>query len=169
MSNNKIKKNINVSIQSRKYSNAINTILQNWEEDGSNVSTEVCESILLANKVANSPTLLSVMKLYDLTEQILYLNGVDDTEQKLEDVLSLLIKVNGEGLTDIINSSFKNTTKNKKKESNNSLLRGEEKNIKNNKEDDTIAVSSDEDLLNDIEDIDEDEDYEIPSDLLFND
>lgn len=170
---NKIKKNINVSIQARKYFSPINNILQNWEEDGLNVSTEVCESILLAEKIANSPTLLSVMKLYDLTEQILYLNGVDNTEQKLEDVLSLLIKVNGEGLTDIINSSFQNTNKNKKKEHNNiettECSTQNIKETKTKKEDDTIAVCAEEDAFSNIEYIEDDGEYSIPSDILFND
>lgn len=97
----KEKKNINVSIQSKKYSKAINNILNDWENNGMNVSTEVCESILLANKIASSPTLLSVIKMYELTDQILSLNKFDNNEKTLEDIISLLIKINGEGLTNI--------------------------------------------------------------------
>lgn len=97
----KSKKNINVSIQSKKYSQPINNILNDWDNNGLNVSTEVCESILLANKIASSPTLLSVIKMYELTDQILSLNKFDNNEKTLEDIISLLIKINGEGLTNI--------------------------------------------------------------------
>lgn len=104
-----IKKNINVSIQAKKYHSKINEILNNWESDGLNFSTEVCESILLANKIASSPTLLSVMKIYDLTDQIFSLNKFDNNGKTLEDILSLLIQVNGEGLTNILCNNSKNT------------------------------------------------------------
>lgn len=178
---NKIKKNINVSIQSKKYFSPINNILQDWEEDGLNISTEVCESILLAEKVANSPTLLSVMKLYDLTEQILYLNGIQDSEQKLEDVLSLLISVNGDGLTDIINSSFDKTNKSQRKKNLNKSVKEQHPTENKSRSSNELIPNKVEYIKDDSEYVDvydkddtENEDdngneYMIPSDIFFND
>lgn len=100
----KVRKNINVSIQSKKYTEPINSILNVWEGDGLNISTEVCDSILLADKIAQSPTLLSVMKIYALLEEILELNGAN--EDSLEEALSKLIIVKGSELTKVLCNKF---------------------------------------------------------------
>lgn len=103
-----IRRNINVSVQSSQYSTEVNKIIDSWEHLGLSISTQACESIILAQKVASSPTLLSVMKLYDLISQILCLNPAGNNDKNLEEIISSVIKINGNGLTDIINNQFSN-------------------------------------------------------------
>lgn len=183
----KIRKNINVSIQSKKYNEPINDVLTNWEDEGLNISTEVCNSILLANKIANSPTLLNVMNIYDLAEKILNLYQVDEVENSLEDILSKLINVNGSELTEVINATFNgdyNTPKKTSKPKQSKKLQRtdevadeddiEEKTVskaKDNHIEDSLAVASDEDNGGNEPtnfEYSEDDEYAIPNDILFN-
>ncbi|HBF6599515.1 TPA: hypothetical protein KOT48_003681 [Clostridioides difficile] len=103
----KIRKNINVSIQSKQYNETINNVLNDWEYEGLNISTEVCNSILISDKIAKSPTLLSVLNIYDLTEKILNLYKVNDKDA-LEEALSKLISIKGDEITKILNIYDKN-------------------------------------------------------------
>lgn len=100
----KIKKNVNVSIQSKKYALPINKILQEWEDNSLNISTEVCESLLLSNKIAKSPTLLKVINVCELAEKILNLYSIEDSQkaQMIENVLSQIIQVDTTKLTTAI-------------------------------------------------------------------
>lgn len=177
---NKIRKNVNVSIQSKKYNESINAVLNDWEEEGLNISTEVCNSILLANKIAKSPTLLNVMNIYDLAEKILNLYQIDEVENSLEEVLSKLINVNGSELTNVIGGIFNDTSKTNQKVSNkqsNKHIKDDNDEVnkksmtsskKVNSETDSIAISSDEDNLGDNNFEYNDDNYEIPEDILFN-
>ena len=176
---NKIRKNVNVSIQSKKYNEAINSVLNDWEEEGLNISTEVCNSILLANKIAKSPTLLNVMNIYDLAEKILNLYQIDEVENSLEEVLSKLINVNGSELTDVISGIFNDTSKTNQKSSKKQSKKQDKDDDLDKKsatnqnkvksQPDTIAISSDEDTEDEDTDFEyNDSDYEIPEDILFN-
>lgn len=177
----KIRKNINVSIQSKKYNEPINDVLTNWEEDGLNISTEVCNSILLANKIAKSPTLLNVMNIYDLAEKILNLYQVDEVENSLEDILSKLINVNGSELTEVINATFNgdyNTPKKPSKQSKKTRKFVDEDDVEEepiskvkNHIEDSLAIASDEcNGINEPTNFEysEDDEYAIPDDILFN-
>lgn len=92
-------KTINVSLQSKRYAEPINKIIAEWKADGLNVSTEVCESILLKNKVDKSATLLQVLSALDLAEKLLKIKGIEDTET-VENILKRMININMNGLTD---------------------------------------------------------------------
>lgn len=92
-------KTINVSLQSKRYAEPINKIIAEWKADGLNVSTEVCESILLKNKVDKSATLLQVLSALDLVEKLLKIKGIEDTET-VEKILKRMININMNGLTD---------------------------------------------------------------------
>lgn len=102
----KLRKNVNVSIQSKKYFRPINNILKEWEDNSLNLSTEVCESLLLSNKISKSPTLLKVVNVCELAEKILNLYPIDDTDktQMIENVLSQIVQVDTSQLTDVISS-----------------------------------------------------------------
>lgn len=67
----KTRKNINISLQSEKYGEIINAILNEWDKEGLNISTTACDNLILANKISKSPTLLNVINLYQLSEKIL--------------------------------------------------------------------------------------------------
>lgn len=192
----KIRKNLNVSIQSKKFNQAINEVLTDWEDEGLNISTEVCKSILLANKIAKSPTLLNVMNIYDLAEKILNLYQVDEVKNSLEEIISLLINVNGSELTNVINQTFngssntsnRNLVQTKKQPivektvqiSNDTNFYEEQKNIGTIptnetqfiKEEPKIDLSNNHNEINETESYNfeyvEEDEYSIPDDILFN-
>ena len=47
MSDTKVRKAINVSLQSKKYTDTINEIVQEWESQNLNISSETCDATLL--------------------------------------------------------------------------------------------------------------------------
>lgn len=93
----KPKKTINISLQSKKYYEPINEVLAEWEKNGLQASTEVCESILWSKKLNSSMTLISVLNAYSTAEKMLSLYSMgaeyDDLESKLEAVISSAITV----------------------------------------------------------------------------
>ena len=46
-----VRKAINVSLQSKKYSESINEIIKDWEEQELNISAETCEALLLVHRL----------------------------------------------------------------------------------------------------------------------
>lgn len=104
----KIRKNVNVSLQSKQYSKPINDILNDWTDDNLNISIEVCESILLSDKMSKSPTLSNVLTATDLIQKILNLYKVEKTDALIENILSQLITVNMPQLNEIILNSISN-------------------------------------------------------------
>lgn len=96
----KIRKTINVSLQSRKYCGPMNDLINKWEEDGNNLSIQICENLLKWNEIQQSPTMLRVINMFDLITKSLELYNMKD-EAKIEDVLSKVIKFDASGLNEI--------------------------------------------------------------------
>lgn len=102
MDNKKTRKTINVSLQSKKYSDPINRIINEWEDDGSNISVEVCENILLFEKFDKSIVLSNIKNVYELIEKIValyYPLDSDKASMKIEELLSEVISVDNGKLT----------------------------------------------------------------------
>lgn len=106
----KIRKNINVSLQSKFYSKPINNILNDWTDDNLNISIEVCNSILLSDKISKSPTLSKVMTTTDLVHKMLDLYKIEKNDTLIEEILSKLISVDMAQLNDIIVNCVSNNT-----------------------------------------------------------
>lgn len=170
----KVRKTINVSIQSKKYSNSINKIVNEWEENGLNVSTEVCDMILLMSKLKNTITFFNMFNMYELTEKIVGLYYDLDSpiaNQKIEEILSEVIKIDNSKLTDVLANINKeansksnqiNETQNTSKEDITEISADTDKYSKPlpKKHEETKTVIN--------EEVSEDDEFTIPTDFFLN-
>ena len=46
MTTHKNRRAINISLQSKKYAEPINEMIQSWEDENLNISTQVCDALL---------------------------------------------------------------------------------------------------------------------------
>lgn len=103
MKNNyKLKKNLNISLQSKKYTEPINKIIKKWEDEGVNISVQTCELILLFDKYNKSLTLSNIKNVFELIEKMVSLYAPLNTEESeflIEEILSDCIKVDNNQLT----------------------------------------------------------------------
>lgn len=100
--NYKLKKNLNVSLQSKKYTEPINKIIKKWEDEGINISVQICELILLFDKYNKSLTLSNIKNVFELIEKMVSLYAPLNTEESeflIEEILSDCIKVDNNQLT----------------------------------------------------------------------
>lgn len=117
----KPKKTINVSIQSKKYSVAINKILDKWEENGLNASNEVSENILLVDKLNKSITFCNMLNIYELIEKMvgLYENLDSPTAfMKIESILSEVVTIDNSKLSNVLSQLNQEYMVNKKENNN---------------------------------------------------
>lgn len=96
----KNRKTINVSLQSKKYSGPINELINRWEEDGSNLSVQICENLLKLDQLEHSGTMLKVLNMYELTKRTANIYNIKD-ETKIEEILSKAIVINPSAITEI--------------------------------------------------------------------
>lgn len=89
----RIRKTINVSLQSKKLCNPINELINRWEAEGSNLSVQICENLLRLDQLEHSGTMLKVLNLFDLTRQTASIYNIKD-EAKVEEILSRAITIN---------------------------------------------------------------------------
>lgn len=128
----KVRKVINVSIQKKNF-NELNNILNMWDEDELNLSSEVCKSILFKNELENNPiiqTLLSTLELIKTN-----LKNKDLFEYSEDEALNialkyiLAIKVNGCELSDFLANEFYFLDKSKINDNTKDMNNCEEQNI----------------------------------------
>lgn len=191
------KRTINISLQSKKYYQTINEILQEWDDKNLKASTEVCESIILGNKINKSITLVGILNAYSTAERMieLYSAGreIDNLDEKLEAILSSAINIDMNKLIEAVKEQCSNINysdnqkKTEKKTISAPVLDEEPINVENNeeitettKEYNPIpsSVNKEENSQHEIsiaqdeginEDIEEGDKYaDIPVDLLFN-
>lgn len=168
---NKIRKNLNISIQSKKYSMTINDILNKWDDEDKNISTEVCESILLSNEIYKSPTLINIIAIYKLIQQLIDLYDLKD-DDVIELILSDIITIKNNNLPKIVESLCKKKYSNE----NQSINKKEQNEDLNLRKDEFITekVESKRIISNtDIRDLESDktllkEEAIIPIDILLN-
>lgn len=100
--NKKLRRTLNISLQSKKYSEPINDIVNNWEEEGSNTSAEVCNLILLQDKYNKSITLSNVKNIFELIQKMIGIYTELDTPESnmlIEEVLSKVIIIDNSKLS----------------------------------------------------------------------
>lgn len=88
----KERKTINVSLQSKKYLEPINKILNEWEAEELNLSTQICENLLLVQRLKNSITFGNVLAVYELIERMMKVYDIKDKSQ-LEQIFSEIISI----------------------------------------------------------------------------
>ena len=96
---NKYRKTINVSLQSKKYYKPMNELIHEWEEDGCNLSVQICEQLLKLNKLEKFAAFLNVFAIFELTEKMANVYNIDD--KKMDEILSKVIKIDNVGLSEI--------------------------------------------------------------------
>lgn len=89
----KERKTINVSLQSKKYLEPVNKILNEWEADSLNLSTQICDTLLMMQKLKSSGTFGSVLAVYELIERLIRVYDIQDPAQ-LEKIFSEVVTIN---------------------------------------------------------------------------
>lgn len=105
----KTRKTINVSIQKRHF-NALNAILNSWEEDGYNLSNEICEAILFKNKSDINPHICTILSTLALIESSLKSQKIsrnmtpEEIDSKALEIFNdvITIDIDGNKLTNLL-------------------------------------------------------------------
>ena len=97
----KERKTINVSLQSKKYLDSVNKILNEWEDDSLNLSTQICETLLLMDRLKKSATFANVIAMYELIEKMMKVYHVED-EAQLNKIFSEVVSVDSSKLTHLL-------------------------------------------------------------------
>ena len=109
----KERKTINVSLQSKKYLDPVNKILNEWEEDSLNLSTQICETLLLVDKLKKSATFANVMAMYELIERMMKVYHIED-ESQLNAIFAEVVQIDNAKLTQLL-SQLNNKTETQQK------------------------------------------------------
>lgn len=104
----RIRKTINVSLQSKKLGGPINELINRWEAEGSNLSVQICENLLRLDQLEHSGTMLKVLNLFDLTRQTASIYNIKD-EAKIEEILSRALTINPSVIAELFLSDMNNT------------------------------------------------------------
>ena len=97
----KERKTINVSLQSKKYLDSVNKILNEWEDESLNLSTQICETLLLMDRLKKSATFANVIAMYELIEKMMKVYHVED-EAQLNKIFSEVVNVDSSKLTHLL-------------------------------------------------------------------
>ena len=96
----KIRKTINISLQSKKYGPQMNELINKWEQDGDNISFKFCEMLLKFENLLQSATFLKVLNVFELTEKMATVYELDDKD-KIEEILSKVVQIDNTSLSEI--------------------------------------------------------------------
>lgn len=176
----KSRKNINISLQTKKYLAPINDIVDKWEDEGESISVKVCDLIIFFDKFDNSFTLSNIKNIVELAEKMISrhmpINSSTESRRLLEDVLRECISIDNDKLSKALNgldksdSNLINMEQNlhQPKPQSQNLL---DKNEKNIEDDIKVEIETKEDSNNEEVvfeyDIDDDKN-KIPYNFLFN-
>ena len=101
---NKSDKNLatlNISLQSKKYNAKINNLIRLWRKKGYNISTVICDELLLFDKIDNSIMFTNLLNIYSLISKNAE-NRYPDNEQKAqmltEEIFMSIIKIDTNNL-----------------------------------------------------------------------
>lgn len=105
----KKRKTVNVSLQKR-HIDYLNEILNSWEEDGCNISNEICEAIIFKNKSDINPHICTILSTLSLIESSIKAqkNSKTMTQEEIDtktleifnDVIT--IEIDGNKLTNLL-------------------------------------------------------------------
>lgn len=167
----KKRKTINVSLQSRKYSEPMNELINKWEEDGDNISIQVCETLLKWNELQKSPTMLRIFNMFELIKKSIELYGIND-DKKIEEILSSVVKFDATGLNEIFLTMSQIESSNTKKVENIvSKIPIEKETINNTlpkEERPKVVIPKEPEKVEEHNDVPFDGDVDIPMDFLMN-
>ena len=116
MSDPKIRKAINVSLQSKKYADTINEIVQEWEDENLNISSETCEALLLVHrlkKLSALSNIFNIVKMLDNLSTIYHYND-EDINNMLEQIIDIDNERFSQILIELNNLQFVTSDKSKK-------------------------------------------------------
>lgn len=100
MSDTKVRKAINVSLQSKKYTNTINEIVQEWESQNLNISSETCDALLLVHrlkKFSSLSNIFNIVKMLDNLSEIYHY-----TDEDIDKMLNQIIGIDNEKFSQIL-------------------------------------------------------------------
>lgn len=107
----KIRKNINISLQTKKYLAPINDIVDKWEDEGGSISVKICDLIIFFDKFDNSFTLSNVKNVVELAEKMISRHTNTDNQKILEDILRECITVDNDKLSRALTTLDKSESK----------------------------------------------------------
>ena len=120
----RLKKSINISIQSKKYLYRINSILKEWNKEGLTPSNVVCEDILLGYTISKSASLIKIVKVLEMIESILSMKYDKESIEYqliLEEILSKSISVDMSKINSLISTEILSKLNTENSEDNNSI------------------------------------------------
>jgi len=100
MSDTKVRKAINVSLQSKKYTDTINEIVQEWESQNLNISSETCDALLLVHrlkKFSSLSNIFNIVKMLDNLSEIYHY-----TDEDIDKMLNQIIGIDNEKFSQIL-------------------------------------------------------------------
>lgn len=187
MTDNQVRKAINVSLQSKKYSESINEIIKDWEEQDLNISAETCEALLLVHRLKKLSSLSNIFNIVKMLDNLASIYHYDDSN--IDNMLNQIIHIDNEKFSQILielnNMKFtsnekvkeKNITKDKTKDITEDITsdvqetsKVQENKFESNKE--IVETVKTKEIKieknNEIEEEEEKEEKTVPLDFLFN-
>ena len=112
-----VRKAINVSLQSKKYSESINEIIKDWGEKELNISAETCEALLLVHRLKKLSSLSNIFNIVKMLDNLSSIYHYDDTN--IDEMLNQIIDIDNERFSQILielnNMEFRSSEKVQKK------------------------------------------------------
>ena len=91
---------INISLQSKKYAEPINEMIQNWEDENLNISTQVCDALLLIERLNNFTSLSNIFKIVNMLGGLSSIYGY--TDENIDEMLNEIITIDHDKFSKIL-------------------------------------------------------------------
>lgn len=91
---------INISLQSKKYAEPINEMIQNWEDENLNISTQVCDALLLVERLNNFTSLSNIFKIVNMLGGLSSIYGY--TDKNIDEMLNEIITIDHDKFSKIL-------------------------------------------------------------------
>lgn len=100
MAENQTRKAINVSLQSKKYTESINEIINEWENQDLNISAETCDALLLVHRLKKFSSLSNIFNILKMLDNLSSIYHYDDTQ--IDTMLNQIIDIDNERFSQIL-------------------------------------------------------------------
>lgn len=96
----KTRRAINISLQSKKYAEPINEMIQQWENENLNISTQVCDALLLVERLKQFSSLSNIFKIVNMLESLSTIYGY--SEKNMDTMLNQIIHIDNDKFSEIL-------------------------------------------------------------------
>lgn len=100
MTTHKNRRAINISLQSKKYAEPINEMIQSWEDENLNISTQVCDALLFVERLKRFSSLSNIFKIVNMLDGLSSIYGY--TSENIDEMLQEIIMVDNDRFSEIL-------------------------------------------------------------------